>query len=565
METRKHLQVFGEFWRTFIVVATPLLLLPLLIVIGTKEAKCGFVIIVMAIYWATEVIPLPITALLPVIVLPPLGVMTTDAVCVNYLKESIMMFVGSMMVAIAVENCNLHQRIALKALLSIGTSPRRLMLGFMLPTCFLSMWISNTATTAMMIPIAEAVLQELNEESDKSTPRLEMEAETKTKKEKDRSVRLMIYLSVAYAANNGGVGTLTGTGPNLVLKGMISTLFGSQTPINFASWMLFAVPTVLINLILCWLWLQILFIGVPWSNAGKNHGLGDGESIRRILEEKYANLGPLKMRQIMIIINFSVLVLLWFFREPKFMTGWGDYFIQETTSKPHGTNMTLNQDVCEQVSHVQIVDDASSALFIVFLLFLLPSQLTFWPFKTFQESRPSPALLDWKTIQSRFPWGVVLLFGGGFALADASKVSGLSAWMGSQLRVLSVLPPWLMVMVICIMTGAVTEFTSNVATANILLPVLAELATATGTNPLYLMVPATVTCSYAFMLPVATPPNAIVYEASGIKTSEMMLAGFVLNVVCIFVNVIAINTYGVYMFSLDTFPVWANQTQINNC
>ena len=154
----------------------------------------------------------------------------------------------------------------------------------------------------------------------------------------------------------------------------------------------------------------------------------------------------------------------------------------------------------------------------------------------------------------------MILFGGGFVLADASKQSGLSNWVGNQLKVLDVLPDYAIVLVICLMTGLVTEVTSNVATANILLPVLSELAKSIGTNPLFLMIPATVTCSYAFMLPVATPPNAIVYSASGMKTSEMMIAGAVLNILCITVNVIAINTYGVYMFGLNEFPDWANST-----
>ena len=158
---------------------------------------------------------------------------------------------------------------------------------------------------------------------------------------------------------------------------------------------------------------------------------------------------------------------------------------------------------------------------------------------------------------------LVRLFGGGFVLADASKISGLSNWVGSQLKVLDILPDYAIVLVICIMTGLVTEVTSNVATANILLPVLSELAKSIGTNPLFLMIPATVTCSYAFMLPVATPPNAIVYSASGMKTSEMMFAGSVLNVICICVNVIAVNTYGVYIFNLDEFPEWANSTSID--
>ena len=207
----------ARFWRSFIIILTPLLLMPILIKIGTPEAKCGFVILLMATYWVTEALPLPVTALLPVVLLPLLGVMTTDDVCVKYLKESNMMFIGSMMVAIAVEHCGLHQRIALKFLLIVGPSPRLLMLGFMLPTMFLSMWISNTATTAMMVPIVKAVMEELNEEN--KLKRIEEDEEVEEGKdfkpaikedENKRKITIMIYLSIAYAANTGGTGTLTG-------------------------------------------------------------------------------------------------------------------------------------------------------------------------------------------------------------------------------------------------------------------------------------------------------------------------------------------------------------------
>ena len=545
----------ARFWRSFVIILTPLLLMPILIKIGTPEAKCGFVILLMATYWVTEALPLPVTALLPVVLLPLLGVMTTDDVCVKYLKESNMMFIGSMMVAIAVEHCGLHQRIALKFLLIVGTSPRLLMLGFMLPTMFLSMWISNTATTAMMVPIVKAVMEELNEENKLKRIEEEEVEEGKDFKpaikedENKRKITIMIYLSIAYAANTGGTGTLTGTGPNLVLKGIVGTLFGNATPLNFASWMGFAIPTMITNIFLCWMWLQLLYMGPPWSSKTKL-SLGNKDSIKRILQTKYQELGPLNFHQLAVLANFVLLVLLWFFREPRFMPGWGDLFI-----------FTEN-DNCGNQKQFQGIDDATSAMLIVFIMFLLPSRLTFWPFTSLSSSTPSPSLIDWRTIHDRFPWGVMILFGGGFVLADASKQSGLSDWVGNQLRVLEVLPDYAVVLVICIMTGLVTEVTSNVATANILLPVLSELAKSTGTNPLFLMIPATVTCSYAFMLPVATPPNAIVYSASGMKTSEMMIAGAILNILCIAVNVIAVNTYGVYMFGLDEFPDWANSTEL---
>jgi len=416
-----------------------------------------------------------------------------------------------------------------------------LMLGLMLPTMFLSMWISNTATTSMMVPIVDAIILELNSEISKEGEMTETSLQKNTQKVKE-----MLFLSVAYASSCGGVGTLTGTGPNLVLKGMIGTLFGSQTPLNFASWMAFAMPIAIVNLCLVWTWLQLYFIGLPWKRSSVN--VGSKKAIQKLLNTKYAELGPMSFQQVAVLVHFSILVALWFFREPRFMPGWGDLFTEE------------EEKDCGEIVENQMVNDASSAMLIVFLMFVFPSTLSFWPFSTLKDSKISPALLDWQYVQKRFPWGVSILFGGGFALAEAAEKSGLSAYIGGQLSGLEKLPQWAMVLVLCICIAALTEVTSCVATANIILPVLVEVARVTEINPLYLMVPATVTCSYAFMLPVATPSNAIVHDASGISSSQMMKVGFMLNILCIITNMLAINTYGVSIFNLDQFPDWANNT-----
>ena len=222
-----------------------------------------------------------------------------------------MSFSGSLITAISVEKCLLHQRIALKALTTIGTSPRLLMLGLMLPTMFLSMWISNTATTSMMVPIVEAIVIELDTELSKESHGM---AESVRAGNRQR-VREMLFLSVAYAASCGGTGTLTGTGPNLVLKGMVGSLFGGATPLNFASWMGFAVPTMLINLFLCWSWLQVYFIGLPWKKSLVN--VGSKSAIKKLLDKKYSELGPMTLQQVSVMTFFSILVALWFFREPR--------------------------------------------------------------------------------------------------------------------------------------------------------------------------------------------------------------------------------------------------------
>lgn len=574
------------YWRTIIVIVVPLAMLPLpILAIGTdteKAAFCGYVILLMAIYWMTEALPLPITSLIPVVLFPLLGILDTGVVCMAYMKETNMMFIGGLMLALAVEYCNLHKRIALGVLLTVGSSPRWLMLGFMLTTAFLSMWISNTATTAMMVPIVDAVVQELfkdDEEtvdtpqstvgsvesltnsSDSSAPDMsqskeELIAEEKlgnnqqvvinqvpmtpkeqaAEKERKRKIRVGCMMSIAYASNIGGTGSQIGSSPQLALKGILEKSFGSSTGLNFATWMAFNIPGMLINLLLAWLWIQLLFIG--FRRVADN---GRDKEVKQLLRNKYKDLGPMTFHEFAVLILFICCVLLWFFRSPEFVPGWASWI---------------------KGAHV---DDATAVMLIMMFMFSIPAEPKFWCLRPKGETgpeKPSRALLDWKYVQDRLPWGIVLLLGGGFALSDACKESGLSTWLGEQLSGLSVLPPFAILFIVCVMTAMITEVASNTATANILLPVLSETSIAIGINPLYLMLPATVTCSYAFMLPVATPPNAIVFSAAKMDPLEMMKSGFLMNIFCVIVICVMTETLGVYMFDLYTFPDWANQTDI---
>ncbi|XP_061638987.1 Na(+)/citrate cotransporter isoform X3 [Phyllopteryx taeniolatus] len=493
-----------------ILFAAPLLLLPLPLVIGTSEAECAYVIVLMAVYWCTEVLPLAVTALLPALLFPLFGIMESQSVCMQYLKDTNLLFVGGLMVAVAVEHWNLHKRIALRVLLLVGVRPALLMLGFMGVTAFLSMWISNTATTAMMVPIVQAVLEELNN-SEAQMPAILSSQEVQTsevdvKQEKqaeatgpvvvtflDASVEVTrqmeaaerrkmckgMTLCVCYAASIGGTATLTGTGPNLVLNGQMSQLFPKNGDvINFASWFGFAFPNMILMLVLAWLWLQFVFMGFKY------------------------------------------------------------------------------------------VTDATVAIFVAILLFVLPSKpprFCSWRTQSFdtashQTSSSAPCLLTWKVAQKKLPWGIVLLLGGGFALAKGSEVSGLSRWMGDQMSPLQSIPPWAIAIILCLLIATFTECTSNVATATLFLPVLASMSQSIGINPLYVMVPCTLSASFAFMLPVATPPNAIVFSYGYLKVSDMARTGVVMNIIGILCITLAINTWGRAMFHLDSFPKWANAT-----
>ncbi|XP_056613571.1 Na(+)/citrate cotransporter [Triplophysa dalaica] len=566
-----------------VLFLTPLILLPLPVVINTKEASCAYVIILMAVYWCTEALPLAVTALLPAVLFPMFGIMQSKVVCMQYLKDTNLLFVGGLLVAVAVEHWNLHKRIALRVLLIVGVRPALLMLGFMGVTAFLSMWISNTATTAMMVPIVQAVLEQQNKQetelpqmtcSEEQSQALETEYKEPAKHEDREVVVRMLDVSpeisqqqecvdkkrmskgmtlcVCYAASIGGTATLTGTGPNLVLKGQMNQLFPQNGDvINFASWFGFAFPNMIIMLIIAWLWLQFVFMGF---NIRKTWGCGAQKSEKEIaaynvIREQHLRMGPMSFGELSVLALFSLLVVLWFTRDPGFVAGWATYI--------------FNRDA-------EYVTDATVAVFIAVLLFILPSKpprIFIWSSNGSEtEPRlttvPSSALLTWKVAQKKLPWNIVLLLGGGFALAKGSEESGLSRWIGNQLTPLHSIPPWAIVIILCLLIAIFTECTSNVATATLFLPVLASMSQSVGMNPLYVMVPCTLSASFAFMLPVATPPNAIVFSYGYLQVSDMAKTGIIMNVIGIFCITLAINTWGKAMFNLDTFPVWANQTEI---
>ncbi|XP_054481491.1 Na(+)/citrate cotransporter-like isoform X1 [Anoplopoma fimbria] len=641
-------KMLRKVWRlrgVVVLVCSPFILLPL--ALSTTEAACAYVIALMALYWCTEVLPLAVTALLPTILFPILGIMESKDVCMQYLKDTNMLFVGGLMVAVAVEHWNLHKRIALRVLLLVGVRPALLMLGFMGVTAFLSMWISNTATTAMMVPIVQAVLDQLHgnvdpesssktqtgsvdlhqehkektsstlqtvagnilengqngetftqshsEESSniqddsssegqtdggeivKPTPQdkppsdgtnsgpgesteeihcavvsvenvccpMELE-ELSDEEEERRKLSKGLLLCVCYSASIGGIATLTGTGPNLVLMGQMSQLFPRNGDvINFASWFAFAFPTMVLTLTMAWFWLQFLYIG---CNLRRTWGCGKVQSKKEraayeVIRNEYRRLGPVSYGELNVLALLILMVALWFTRDPRFMDGWA-------------TNV-FN-------AKAEFVTDATVALFVAVLLFVLPSEppRCFWRSDTeSQVSRgPAPALLTWQVTQKKMPWNIVLLLGGGFALAKGSEESGLSLWLGAQMTPLHSIPPWAIAVVLCLLVATFTECTSNVATATLFLPILASMSQSIGLNPLYVMIPCTLSASFAFMLPVATPPNAIVFSYGYLKVSDMAKTGVVMNVIGISCISLAINSWGHMIFGLGSFPSWANAT-----
>uniref|UniRef100_A0A4W5LLP3 Solute carrier family 13 member 2 n=1 Tax=Hucho hucho TaxID=62062 RepID=A0A4W5LLP3_9TELE len=531
---------------------------PCLSHVCVQEASCGFVIILMALYWCTECMPLAVTGLLPVILFPMMGIMESSEVCIQYMKDSNMLFVGGLLVAIAVEYWNLHKRIALRVLLIVGVRPALLMMGFMGTTAFLSMWISNTASTAMMLPIANAVLKQLCDTEGQENQAFEMEPEPEVEESLEARERRLkreakylnldkgMSLSVCYAASIGGTATLTGTTPNLILKGQVDELFpGNGDIINFASWFGFSFPNMVLMLIISWLWLLFMYLG---CNMKKSFGCGmnkDGDKeAYGVMKNEYKKLGSMCFAEGCVLVLFVLLILLWFTREPGFMPGWATVLFNK--DRPY-------------------VTDGTVAILMSTLFFVIPSQLPRCGGYS-EDGKPlkaPPTLLNWDVVQEKMPWNILLLLGGGFALARGSEVSGLSQWLGESLAPLQSIPPFAISFLLCLLTATFTECSSNVATTTLFLPILASMAVAIKLHPLYVMLPCTICASLAFMLPVATPPNAIAFSYGNLKVMDMAKAGFVLNIVGVITINIALNTWGAAIFNLNTFPDWANVTTIH--
>ncbi|MCB2213122.1 SLC13 family permease [bacterium] len=464
-------------------------------------ARTAAVAVWMAVWWLTEAVPLAITSLLPLVLFPALGVISSKHVAGQYTNDVIFLFIGGFMVALAMERWNLHKRIALVILRGIGGGPARTLLGFMAATALLSMWISNTATAMMMVPIAGAVLSRYDNLLD-------------TRNARRMSIGLL--LGIAYSASIGGMATLVGTPPNLAFTRLFQQSFPTGPEISFGQWMMFATPLSLVFLLLAWGLLVLLY----------TRGI-HAPAMRGQYKAELTELGPMSREEQSVLTVFLALAALWITRKPLefgFLTvpGWSDLLPDPSYA-----------------------GDGLPAIALSILLFLLPS------------STKGQAILDWPTAR-RLPWGIVLLFGGGFALAAAINESGLAMWIGDQLAGLGSLSPPVMVGSICTLMTFTTELTSNTATTQLVLPVLAAVAVAIGRNPFLLMIPATLSASCAFMMPVATPPNAIVFGSGRLRVADMAKTGLLLNLLGVVLITIWLLLAGTAEFGdIQHTPEWS--------
>jgi solute carrier family 13 (sodium-dependent dicarboxylate transporter), member 2/3/5 len=512
------------------------------------------IVVLMAVWWITEAIPLAATALLPIVLFPLMGIMRGrelpagnridfssveisgnltpsdfDVIFPNvanqYMDWIILLFMGGFMIAIAVEKWSLHKRIALHILRAIGGQPHRLVLGFMLATGFLSMWLSNTATALMMMPMGMSLIilyEELNEETI---------AGGGVVSERAPNFALTLLLGIAYSSSIGGLATLIGTPPNGVLITQMSQLFPEAPEITFSSWMLFALPLSAFFMILAWLVLTRLIFPLPATTPFSG---------KEFIQGEIKKLGVMAPEEKRVAIVFGLAALLWMTRKERLfgddvdIFGWSyflDQFLMRIDVSPVG----------------YLLDDGTVSIAMALTLFIIPA-----------SKDVGGRLLDWDDAK-KVPWGILLLFGGGLALAKGFDTSGLSVYIAGQLQQAlgDASPLMIVISTVGVITG-LTEVMSNTATISLAVPIMGSMSQAIEVHPLLLLIPATLAASCAFMLPVSTPPNAIVYGSGRVPIMKMVIAGFWLDVISIVILTGFVYTLGHLTFDvLGEFPEWA--------
>lgn len=467
---------------------------------GRATASVGAL---MAVWWLSEAIPLSATALLPLVLFPLTGAATMSRAAAPYADSVIFLFLGGFILGLGMERWGLHKRIALMVVLMVGTGPKRLIGGFMLASALISMWVNNTSTTIMMLPIALSVIGLVaarhaapgTHERDIRSP--------------DPNFDSTLLLGIAYAASIGGVATLIGTAPNAIMKGFVARELGRE--IGFANWLMLGLPIVAAYLPLAWLYMTCI------SQPVRLKSIPGG---REMIRAEFAALGPMSRGEWTVFTVFLCTVTLWLTR--PLLNELGD----RLAAGGHGG------DVLPALARaLQGLNDSTIAVLAALALFAIPVR-----------PRERIFAMDWPTAE-RLPWGVLLLFGGGLSLAAAITANGVDAYIGQMLGGLGRLPLWMAVLIVCTVVIFLTELTSNTAVTTALLPILAAAAPSLGVDPMRLVVPAAVAASMAFMLPVATPPNAIVFSTGKVPIGAMVRYGLLLNLLGV-----AVITSAVYLF-----------------
>jgi sodium-dependent dicarboxylate transporter 2/3/5 len=477
-----------------------------------REAQAAAAVaVLMAVWWITETVDIAVTAFLPIPLFPLLGVQPARQVAGYYADHIVFLYLGGFLIALAMERWNLHRRVALNVIRQAGSQPARLVLGFMIATAFLSMWISNTATTMMMLPIAAAVVNQLAEMAV-----IDGERGAGVTARARVSFGVILLLAIAYSASVGGVGTIIGSPTNVAFLGFVSETFPQYPAITFVEWSMVCVPIVIVFLPVMWLYLCRFGADIPLSRI---HFAGDVD----VIESERRKLGAMRFEERAVLAVSTLTAGLWILRSPLELggftyPGWSSLFADPGS-----------------------VQDSTVAMAMAVVLFVLPA-------KARDKDGNPQRLLDWATAVRGVPWGIVFLFGGGFALAGAIADTGLARWIGSQMTILEGAPIWLLIPLTCLLAALLTETTSNIATVLMLSPVIAATALEIGVHPYLLLFPAAIMASFAFMLPVATPPNAIVFSSGWISIRRMFRAGLALDLLALLVVPLLVYLLGAAVF-----------------
>ena len=440
---------------------------------GLSGLRLMGIILWMAIWWISEVVPIAVTALLPIILFPSCDIMSIQDTGANYGHKYIFLFIGGFILANAIQKWNLHQRIALNIILRLGSSTDKIILGFMIATGFLSMWISNTATTVMMLPIALSVISQINDHPD-------------TKENEHQLFGKALMLSVAYSASAGGIATLIGTPPNLIFAGFIED--NLQTEVSFFQWLKIGLPISISLIIITWIYLTKFAF-----KLNKTGFPGGKQEVQKLLDK----MGPMKNEEKKVLLIFLTTIFCWISRK---------YII---------------------TPFIPNFDDSMIAITSAIVLFIIPSK---------NHNEP---LLQWKEAV-KIPWGILILFGGGLSIANGFQTTEMDVWIGTQLSSISITQAVVVVLMVITAVNFITEISSNMATTAMLLPVMIPLAQLVGIHPYLLLVGTTLAASCAFMLPVATPPNAVVFGSKLLSISDMVKTGILINIISIILILIMV-------------------------
>lgn len=500
--------------------------------VAMRLAACT---VLMAVLWLTQGLPIATTSLIPLAAFPLLGIQTAQQVSGAYMNANIFLYMGGFIIALGIEKWGLHRRIALHIVRVLGSGPKRVVLGFMIATAFLSMWISNTASTLLMLPIGLAMLASLGEVSSASTT-----GPAEGKQDDGLGpLAVVLMLAIAYSASIGGLTTLVGTPTNIAFQQIWAETFPDAPRLSAGQWMIAFLPLGVILLFCAW---GVLTWGLP--------PLQNEERLNRgFFTERLRKLGRPSRGELLMLVVFVTTAALWIFRKPFVMgtrtmlPGWGGLVEQ----------MLLGLGTGQEFA-AQAVHDSTVAIGMVLVMFCLPGGR--------DEQGRVEYLMDWRTAE-KLPWGILLLFGGGFAIAGAFEETGLSEWIGGEFAdTLRGQQPVVLVGAVSLLMTFLTEFTSNVATVSALSPILADASVDLGLDPRLIMLPATIATSCAFMLPIATPPNAIIFGSGKVTMAQMARYGIVLNLLGTVLIVAATFLLVLPLLGIDPgqMPDWAVAT-----